>query len=258
VDIIVLIKQVPATESIVSISPDRKEIQETDLKWIMNPYDELAVEEALQIQAEKGGTVTVVAVGSDRAVDTVRTALAMGVDTAVLINDPAVINEGDYAIGEVLAAAVSKLPYDLILTGHRTVDTDSWLSPFVVAETLGLPVASLVTKVTIVDDKAVCERTVDNGIATVEVTLPAILTTQRGLNEPRYASLPGIMKAKKKPLEIKNLAELGITLTTKASGERVGLKTPPKRAVGHILQGQSVEEMAKELVKGLRENAKVI
>ena len=257
-DIVVLIKQVPATEAVISIAPDEKEIQETDLKWVMNPYDELAVEEALQIQAAQGGTVTIVAVGPERAVDTVRTALAMGADTAVLISDPAIIHGGDYAIGEALAAAISKIPYDLILAGHRTVDTDGWLAPFVVAEKLALSVVSLVTKVTIADGKVICDRTIDGGVATVEASLPVVLTTQRGLNEPRYASLPGIMKAKKKPLETKSLADLGVSLTEKASSERICLKTLPERTAGRIFQGKSVEEMAKELVKGLREETKVI
>lgn len=257
-NIVVLIKQVPATESAVSIAPSGKDIQETDVKWVMNPYDELAVEEALRIQTAQGGTVTVVAVGSDKAVDTVRTALAMGADTAILINDPAVLDGGDYAMGEALAAAVAQIPYDIILTGHRTVDNDSWLAPFVVAEKLSIPVVSLATKVTIDGGKVVCERTIDGGVATVETSLPAIITTQRGLNEPRYASLPGIMKAKKKPLETKTAADLGLTITANTSGERITLQTPPERSAGRIFQGQSADEMAQELIKGLREDAKVI
>ena len=257
-NIVVLIKQVPATESVVSIAPSGKEIQETDVKWVMNPYDELAVEEALRLQTAQGGTVTVVAVGPDRTVDMLRTALAMGADTAILVNDPAVFAGGDYAMGEALSAAVAQIPYDIILTGHRTVDTDSWLAPFVVAQKLSLPIISLATKVTVEGAKVVCDGLIDGGTATMEATLPAVITTQRGLNEPRYASLPGIMKAKKKPLETKTAADLGITPTPNAVGERVALKIPPERAVGRIFQGQSADELAQELVKCLREDAKVI
>ncbi len=201
----------PATESMIGVADDGKSIKTDDLKWVVNPYDEFAVEEALRIKQTHGGTVTVLSMGSDKTVESIRTALAMGADKGVLINDPATVNCDCLGTARVLAATIKTLPYDLIIAGMRAVDDDNYQVGPAVAEYLGVPHISMVIKEEISDGKIVCHRTVEGGTFVVEASLPALLTTQRGLNEPRYASLPGIMKAKKKPLETKTLADIGLS-----------------------------------------------
>jgi electron transfer flavoprotein beta subunit len=209
-DIVVLVKQVPDTESLVQIAADGLSIKKDDIKWVMNPYDELAVEEALRIKEAKGGTVTILSVGGQKAQETIRTALAMGADKGLLINDPAAEGGDALATAKILAAALKNQPFDLIIAGQRAVDEDNYQVGAAVAELLGVPHVSLVVKAELLDGKIRCHRIVEGGTVVVEAPLPALFTTQRGLNDPRYASLPGIMKAKKKPLEVKTLAELGI------------------------------------------------
>jgi electron transfer flavoprotein beta subunit len=258
VDIVVLLKQVPATESLIQIAEDGVSIKTADLKWVINPYDEFAVEEALRIREAKGGAVTIVSVGSDKAVEAVRTALAMGADKGILVNDPAGI--GALATAKILAAVLKTLPFDLIIAGQRAVDKDQFQVGAAVAEFLDIPNISLVIKAELVEGGIRCHRTIEGGTVVVESPLPALFTTQRGLNEPRYASLPGIMKAKKKPLDIKSLADFGIDpagLETPKVRVRK-LQPPPERAGGKILGGETAQEKAAALVKALHEEAKVI
>jgi electron transfer flavoprotein beta subunit len=262
VDIVVLLKQVPDTEAMIQIDGDQASIKTGDLKWVINPYDEFAVEEALRIKEQHGGKVTILTVGPGRAVESIRTALAMGADEGVLVNDEAA--EGSDALGtaRVLAAALKELGYDLIIAGMRAVDDDGYQVSAAVADLLGLPQMSMVVKEEISDGKITCECMVDGGSVVVEADLPALFTTQRGLNDPRYASLPGIMKAKKKPLEEKKLADLGVDageVGRAASMCRVtGMSLPPERAPGRIIEGETAEEKAVEFVRLLREDAKVI
>ena len=263
VDIVVLLKQVPDTEAVIQIAEDKTSIKTEDVKWIINPYDEFAVEEALRIKERQGGgKVVIFTAGPDRAVESMRTALAMGADEGVLIDDPAA--EGGDALGtaRVLAAAIKEIPYDLIIAGMRAVDDDGYQVPAAVAELLGIPQVSMVIREDIRDGKIVCERTVEGGTVVVEAELPALFTTQRGINEPRYASLPGIMKAKKKPLVRKTLADLGIDPSEvgKAGAKsRVRrLSFPPERSPGKIIEGDTQEAKAAELVRLLSEEAKVI
>jgi len=261
-DIVVLVKQVPDTESLVQIGPDGVSIKKDEIKWIMNPYDELAVEEALRIREAKGGTVTVVSCGPQKAQETVRTALAMGADKGLLINDPKA--EGSDALGtaRLLAAAVKSLPCDLVIAGQRAVDEDNYQVGAAVAEFLGIPHVGLVVKAEVLEGKVRCHRTVEGGTVVVEAPLPMLFTTQRGLNEPRYASLPGIMKAKKKPLEVKTAADLGVDAARiGAAGRRVtvtALRLPPQRKAVRMLTGESPEAVAAELVRVLHEEARLI
>jgi electron transfer flavoprotein beta subunit len=262
VDIVVLLKQVPDTEALIQIADDQASIQTRDVKWVINPYDELAVEEALRIKEKHDGKVTILSVGPDRAVESVRTALAMGADEGVLIDDPAM--EGSDALGtaKVLAAALKEMGYDLVIAGMRAVDDDGYQVPSAVAELLGLPQMSMVVNEEISDGKITCECTVDGGTVVVEADLPVVFTTQRGINEPRYASLPGIMKAKKKPLEQKTLADLGIDAAEVGGASSkcrvTNLAFPPERTPGQIIEGETAEEKAAEFVRLLKEDAKVI
>jgi electron transfer flavoprotein beta subunit len=264
VNIIVCLKQVPDTESQIKVAPDGKSIETGDIKWVMNPYDEFGVEEALRIKEKLGGEVTVVGLGPKRVTESIRTALAMGADKGILIDDPALENSDAIATAKALAAAIKGLDFALIFTGQRGVDEDMGLVGATLAEFLDIPQLSVVVKVEISEDgKSVkVNRPVEGQTLVIESSLPAVITVQKGLNEPRYASLPGIMKAKKKPLEVKTLADLGLDSSQVGEGARklkiVELTPPPKREAGKIIQGQTPEEKAAELVRLLRQEAKVI
>jgi electron transfer flavoprotein beta subunit len=264
VNIIVCIKQVPDTEAQIKIASDGKSIVKEGVKWVMNPYDEFGVEEALRIKEKLGGEVTVVGLGSKTVTESLRTALAMGADKAVLVSDPAADGSDPIAIGKALAAVIKNLKYDLIFTGQRGVDEDMGLVGATLAENLAIPHLSIIVKVEVAaDGKSVkVHRPVEGETLIVESSLPALITAQKGLNEPRYASLPGIMKAKKKPLEEKNLSALGLNVAEFGEGSRklkvLQLTPPPQRKAGKIIQGDSPESKAAELAKLLHEEAKVI
>ncbi|MBW2265495.1 MAG: electron transfer flavoprotein subunit beta/FixA family protein [Deltaproteobacteria bacterium] len=262
-EIVVLLKQVPDTEATIQIGDDKTTIKTEDIKWVINPYDEYAVEEALRIKEAQGESkVTILTAGKQRAIEAIRTALAMGADEGVLIDDPAIEKTDSLGIAKILAAALKEIPCDLIIAGQRAVDDDCYMVPAAVAEFVGIPQVSMVVKQEINNGKISCERTVEGGTVVIEAELPALFTTQKGINEPRYASLPGIMKAKKKPLETKSLADIGIDSNEvgKAAAKCVvrNLSFPPERAPGKIIEGETVEEKAVELARLLREEAKVI
>jgi electron transfer flavoprotein beta subunit len=264
VDIIVCLKQVPDTETQIKIAQDGKSIVKDDVKLVMNPYDEYGVEEALRLKEKFGGTVTVVSVGSKKVTETIRTALAMGADKGILINDPALEACDSIATAKALAAAIKNLKYDLIFTGQRGIDDDLGITGAILADLLDIPQLSVIVKVeTAADGKSVkVNRPVEGQTLTIESSLPALITTQKGLNEPRYASLPGIMKAKKKPLEEKTLASLGLNPAEFGEGARkvkiTKLTPPPQRQAGKIIEGETPEQKAAALAKLLHEEAKVI
>lgn len=255
-EIAVLIKQVPATESLIEIADDGLEIKTDGINWVMNPYDELAVEEALQIRAAAGGTVTVFSLGPEKAMETLRTALAMGADTAVRIDPEDKALDG-LAAARVLAGELKKGAFDLIIAGHRAVDDDNFQVGPAVAEFMGIPHISMVIRQEITDGKIRCTRTIDGGTMVLETELPALISTQRGLNEPRYASLPGIMKAKKKPIDTRALSETG-TDPGDPMVKTIAMRLPPQRKGGRIIEGDSAADKAAALVKALREEVKVI
>ncbi len=260
VEIAVLLKQVPATESLIGIAEDGVSVKTDGIKWVINPYDEFAVEEALRIKEAHGGSVTIISVGPEKTAEAIRTALAMGADKGILINDPASAGYDGLKTARILAAVLKEAPFDLIIAGQRAVDDDNYQVGPATAEFLNIPHISMVIKEEITDTKIRCHRTIDGGTAIIETQLPALITTQRGLNEPRYASLPGIMKAKKKPIDIKNVADLG--LDSEHMGEPltkiVSMETPPDRKSGIMIQGDSAQAKAAELVRILHEEAKVL
>ena len=263
-NVIVCLKQVPDTESVIKVKPDGSGIETEGLKYVINPYDEFAVEEALRTKEKLGGEVTIVCVGPDRAVESIRMALAMGADKAVHLNDPALFEGDALTTAKALAAAIKQMPYDLIFCGKQAVDDDMAQVGPALAQLLGIPHVSVINKFEVLEGgrAARVTRQVEGGEEVVECPLPALFTCQKGLNEPRYASLPGIMKAKKKPLETKDLAALGL------SADEVGAKgakvkavryyAPPERQPGRIIEGETVEERVSQLVKLLRDEAKVI
>jgi len=258
VNTIVCLKQVPDTETLIKIAGTT--IATEGIKWVINPYDEFAVEEAIR-QKEKmnAGAVTIVSLGPDRTIESIRTALAMGADNAIHINDGGYYDKADpFATASVLAAAIKGLTYDAVFLGKQAVDDDASQVPAMLGELLGIPVVTQVLKFEVAADKskATVNREIEGGHMVVEVPLPAVFSAQKGLNEPRYASLPGIMKAKKKPVDVKNAAGLGVS-----SGPMTVIKEmslPPARQAGKIITGDDAKAKAAALAKALHEEVKII
>ncbi|HAG08036.1 MAG TPA: electron transfer flavoprotein subunit beta [Desulfotomaculum sp.] len=253
--IVALVKQTFDSEAKIALEGGK--IGRQGISLIMNPYDEYAVEEALKLKEKHGGEVTVVTVGSDEATEAVRQALAMGADQGILVN-PGTEDIDESTIATILAKAVSGLEYDLILGGFRAIDDGSAQVAGRVAEILNLPVVNMVTKLEADGGKAVATADIEGGSAVMEVTLPAVITAQKGLNEPRYPSMKGIMQAKKKPLKKIGLGDVSLDASQVAAKVKVlTYSLPPARAAGKIIPGEPAEAAA-ALAKALREEAKII
>ena len=248
-NIIVCMKQVPDTEAQIRVKPDGSGIVDSDIKFVMNPYDEYGVEEALLLKEKFGGTVTIVCLGSERAIEAIRTGLAMGADKAVHLDDPAFEGGDAFSTAKALAAAIKGMEYDLIFCGKQAIDDDLAQVGPALAEMLGIPQIVVVTKVEVSEDgkKAKVNRQIIGGEEIIEVPLPAVLTAQKGLNEPRYASLPGIMKAKKKEVKAVKIADLGLdpNAVGKAGAKTQILKmySPPQRESGKIIEGETADSI---------------
>jgi electron transfer flavoprotein beta subunit len=250
VKIAVCNKRVPDTETRIRIAADGVSIDEAGVKFILNPYDEYAVEEALQRREKAGaGEVVIVTLGGESAQETIRTALAMGADRGILLTAPAIPADG-LPTAKALAAELKGGGYDLILFGKMAVDDYNHQVGPMVAELLDVPCASAVVKLQIEGGKAVAEREVEGGIEVVECALPAVFTADKGLNTPRYPALKGIMAAKKKPIEVKPAAIGPVQVRVKSLG------SPPERKEGRIV-GEGPGAVA-ELVRLLRQEARVI
>ncbi len=265
--VVVCVKQVPATEPKLTMARNGTDIERAGLSFVVNPYDEFAVEEALQIKERLGaGDVTVVSLrahAAQKPEEALRTCLAMGADSAILLSDPAFEGGDSWTTALVLAAALRRLAFDLLLFGKQAVDDDGGAVGIQVAEMLGIPHVAVVNKLDINRQAKtiVAHRQIEGGIEVVEALLPALITCQKGLNEPRYPSLPGIMKAKQKSLEIWNRETIGVKAgTVGAAGARlkvVRLELPPARPAGRIIPGDAASAV-KELVRLLREEAQVV
>lgn len=255
-NIIVCVKQVPDTDTVIKVKPDGSGIDETGIQWVMNPYDEFGVEEALRLKEKFGGEVTIVSLGPARALQTIRIALAMGADRGIFINDTVFDNADAYVTAAALAAAIKSIPYDIIFCGQRAIDDDSGQVGATLAELLGIPQITVVTKVDVEGNSIRVIRPIEGTQLLIESSLPCVITTQKGLNEPRFASLPGIMKARKKPVDVKNAAGLGISMDVRA--KVIKTSPPPVRSPGKIVDGDDPTAKARELVRLLREEAKVI
>lgn len=254
-NILVLLKQTFDTEEKIVIQ--NGQINEEGIEFIVNPYDEYAVEEAVKLKEENGAEITVITVGPERAEGALRTALAMGADKAILV-DPGETEADEYTIARLITAAIKGQSFDLILGGNMSVDTGGGQVAIRVAEALGIPHISTITKLTIDGDRATVERDVEGDMEVIEVSLPFLATAQQGLNEPRYPSLPGIMKAKKKPMERLNLEDLALDINErKARTTIVEQYLPAKKQAGRLMNGE-IKEQVTELAQLLRTEAKVI
>ena len=255
-NIYVVMKRTFDTEEKISIK--NGVISEESAEFIINPYDEYAIEEALKLREEHGGEVTVVTLGEEEAEKELRTALAMGADKAVLIDDEDVEEGDEFSAATILSAYLKDKEVDIILAGNVTVDGSSGQVGPRLAEELGISAVTTITKLEIEGNKAIIERDVEGDIETVEVQLPLLVTCQQGLNEPRYPSLPGIMKAKKKPLEKLELDDLDIDEDdVEAKTKVVDIFLPPAKGEGKILEGE-ISQQVKELASLLSSEAKVI
>jgi electron transfer flavoprotein beta subunit len=250
VKICVCVKRTPDSEARIKIGADGKSIDEAGVKFALNPYDEYAVEEALKLKEQVGaGEVVVLAVGPEKAQEVIRAALAMGADRGILLKtdtsslDPLVT-------ARAIAEEVGDGGFDLLLCGKMAIDDYSQAVGTMVAELLGVPSVSAIIHLDITGNKGTAEREVEGGVEVVEFSFPAVLTTDKGLNEPRYPALRGIMLAKKKPLDVKEVSlDVG-------GVEVLGLELPAARKEGRIV-GEGPDAVA-ALIDALRNEAKVL
>ncbi len=245
-EIIVCVKRVAATDSEIKIGADARSIDVAGVEFVLNPYDEYAVEEALMTRDTLGtGSVTVVTLGSADSQKQLRDTLAMGADKAVLLDDGGAAHDA-FATAEAVAAWIKTVPHDMVFCGKQAVDGDDSQFPSRLAALLGLPCVTEVAKLTLDGDTYTAERDIEGAREVVTCAKPAVISTHKGLNQPRYANLKGIMKAKKKPLET-----IAATLSDSACSV-VSLTLPPERPAGKILD--SVDQ----LIDALKNEAKVL
>lgn len=259
----VLLKQVPATDTQVRIADPSTGIATTDVKWTINPYDEFAVEEALRLkEAGKATEVILLTVGKQDVEQRIRDALAMGADRAIRLDDPAFEGSDCLGLARILAAAVKAEGITLVFGGKQAIDGDNAQVPAMVAELLGWGHVGAVCKLEVDGGSYKAWRTSGGGsVDVVQGSFPAVLTADKGMNEPRYASLKGIMMAKKKAIDTRGAAALGISAGTVGAAAALVVDSawslPPQRPAGRILQGDNAARV-KELVSLLRNEAKVI
>lgn len=256
-NIFVLVKRTFDTEEKIVVN--NGEIVDDGAEYIINPYDEYAIEEAITVRDEHGGEVTVVTIGDEEAEKQLRTALAMGADKAVLINTEDDLDEMDeYTVAKILAEYLKDQEVDLVLAGNVAVDGGSGQVGPRVAEMLGINYVTTITKLEIDGSDVEIVRDVEGDSEVIKTALPLLVTAQQGLNEPRYPSLPGIMKAKKKPLEELELDDLDLDEDdVEAKTETVDIFLPAEKEAGRVLEGE-LEDQVKELVSLLKNEAKVI
>ena len=248
-NIVVCVKRVPDTEARIRISGDQRGIETDGVKFVLNPYDEFAVEAALQLtEAAGGGEVTLVTYGDDASKETLRSGLAMGADKAVLLKGSPTMD--GFATAQVLAQELGSHDAGLVLFGVKAVDDDQQQVGLMVAELLGRPCAGGVTEMEVAGETVRGRVAAEGGAQLVEMDLPAVATVTKGKYEPRYASLKGIMAAKRKPLEEKDVEAPAAALIVE------GMEPPPARPEGRVV-GEGPEAAA-ELVRLLREEAKVL
>ena len=259
----VLLKQVPDTETKIKVKGDASGIETADIKYIINPYDEFAIEAAVKTkEANAGSEVVVFAVGPASVQIHMRTAMAMGADRGVNVDDPALATADSLGVAKALAAALKAEAIDLVFCGSRAIDDDMQAVGPMTAELLGWAAVQVAGAFELGADKktATVKRKVGGGsVEVVEVTLPAIIGCDWKMNEPRFASLPGIMKAKSKPLAVKKLADLAVDAGgVSGRASQAGFALPAERGAVKWVAGGTPEEQAANLVQALRNEAKVI
>lgn len=260
-EIFVCVKQVPDTETKIIPKSDGSFIEESQIKWIVNPYDEFAIEQALLIKALKPDTttVTVIRVGQTRDSEALRNAMAMGADEAILVeaND----NLDSLSVAQAIKAAIEKSGKkpDLILTGKQAIDDDCLQVPQILAELLNMPSVSVAVAMEFQESQITVKREIEGGALEIyNCPLPAVISCNKGLNTPRYTSLPGILKAKKRPLTTLNLAELGVEAPKILYSN---FKLPPEKPAGKkfmALEDKDITGAVQQVVQLLRTEAKVI
>lgn len=249
--IVVCVKQVPDTETKVVIGEGGKSIDPADVKFVMNPYDEFAVEEALKLKEAAGtGEVIVLTLGGEDAQPAMRTAMAMGADSGILLKAENTELADGLSVARALSAEIKDISPDLVLTGKMAIDGYGHQVAVMLAELLDMPALPTAKSLEIAEGKATVVRDIEGGKETITASLPCVVTAEKGLNDPRYPALKGIMQAKRKPLEIKeiSLADQGL--------EILEMSYPPKKPDGRIVgEGAGAAE---ELIKLLRDEAQVI
>ncbi len=249
-NILVCVSHVPDTTTRINVGADGKSMDPAGVKFILNPYDEFAVEEALRLRDKHKGEVTATTVGADNAKEAIRQALAMGADKGILVKGE---KQDSYQVAAMLADAIRPLNPDLILLGKQSIDFDGMEIAPMLSELLDLPCATVVVGLAIEGMKATVEKEVEGGREVIEMNLPCIIAAQKGLNDPRYPSLPNIMKAKQKPIQ---------EIAGNPGGARteiVQMTKPEKKRANKILKSEgNAAGAAQELARLLHEEAKVI
>ena len=261
--ILTVIKQVPDSNAAIKVKADGSGIETAGLKMVCDPFDEFGVELALRIREARSDVeeIVVICLGGDKAAEAIRTALAMGADRAVHVNDPKLDSMNELFAAWVLAEAIKKdeKGYDLILCGKYNIDLDSGAVGPAIAEFLDLPHVGATTALEVADDGKTftARRRIEGAEEVIACDLPALLTIEKGLVDARYPSLPNLMKAKKKPVQVMTAADLPEANLSTAGTDLVSMSPPPPRPECKLVEGKP-EEMARELVRLLREEAKVI
>ncbi len=257
--IVVCIKQVPARDSILKLNSGSTWIQETDLSFEINEPDIYALEEGLRLKEKHGGEVVLCTLGPARAQQALKEALAKGADRALHLDDPAFEALDTSGVARALAAAIQKESPDLVLTGLQSDDFGFAQTGVLMAEFLGLPHSTIIMEIQIEGNSLKVKRELEGGwFQWIEMPLPALLTIQSGINKPRYATLKGIMGAKKKPLQKLTAADLGLGTEDLAPRQRIAkVYVPPKAAQTEFLEGNP-KDVASKLVDKLRNEARVI
>ena len=254
--ILVLIKQVPDTEAKVVLSDGS--LNENGIKWVIAPYDEIALEEAVRLKEKHGENciITAISVGPERAISSLRTAYAMGADKAILIKHDKFNMLDSFMAAEAVIKGIEGQSYDIILAGRQATDSDNGQMPLILATKLDVAIASFVNEININNSKIELTCEVEGGEIIYEASLPVIITANDRLNEPRYPSLKGIMASKKKTVEIKDISSLGISLDSKINVSNFEL--PPNRPSAKVIEGESASEKVNALIDALHNEIKVL
>ncbi|HET7710641.1 MAG TPA: electron transfer flavoprotein subunit beta/FixA family protein [Thermoanaerobaculia bacterium] len=256
---VVCISHVPDTEARIKIAADGRHVDEAGLKFIVSPYDEFALEEAIRTREAKGGDVTVITYGPERASQALRECLARGATRAMHVKG----DTGDVdalGIAKVLAAAIRSTPHDIVFFGKQGVGTDNSLVGPMVAELLGYPHVAVVTHLELGEGKLTAHREIEGAEEVIESSMPAVITAQKGLNEPRFASLKGIMGAKKIAIEARTIADLGLD-EGDIVNQRVRwakLELPPEKSSGRKIDGSDPAAAAQQILDYIRNEAKAL
>jgi electron transfer flavoprotein beta subunit len=263
VNILVLVKQVPDSEALVQVKGDGSGVEVED-RYTLNFFDSLAVEEALRINEQTGtGTVTVVSLGGQRAIEALRTGIAMGADEAVLLEDPAFENGDEYATAKAIAAAAKGMEWNLILCGKEAFDDSSGIVGPFVAEFLGIPFVTTVVKLDLAPEEqaVIVEREIEGGKEVIKAPLPVLLSAQKGLNEPRVPPVMGVMKAMQTEIKRLDLAAIGLSEAevgkSGSKEEILRYYRPSERPPVTMIQGEAAE-VVRQVVALLKDEAKIL